>query len=143
MTLTPLNAGRKDKWSLRLTVDGRDTGVWDTLSGGSIDSEETLYHPGGMADPISLGGRQTFENLTLEREMDQLEDADLTKWLAQRAGKATFTMTRQALNGDRIAIDGSRLTYTGTLKLFQPPEIDSESNDAAKLHVELTVSGVV
>jgi len=133
---------RKDRFRLTANIGGRDTGVWSQKTGGDLDSEETLFHPGGMAQPVSLGGRYTFATLTLERGYDPVADADLVRFLAQNRGRAKVQAVQQSLDVDGNAIDGARLTYAGTLKLFQPPEVDAESNDAAKLHCEFTIESV-
>jgi hypothetical protein len=50
---------REDTWLVSLSIDGRDLEVWDKLSGGEVDSDESKYRPGGMAAEISLGGTIT------------------------------------------------------------------------------------
>jgi hypothetical protein len=104
---------REDTWLLTVNVDGRDLGVFDTLSGGELDSEESKYQPGGMAAEISLGGRKTIGNVTIgQTPLDPM---------GARAGEP--------------------LTYTGTLKTVTPPDVDSTGTDAAQLTLEATIDG--
>jgi hypothetical protein len=63
----PPSPTREDTWLITASVDGRDLGVFDTSSGGELDSEESKYKPGGMAGEISLGGTRTYGNLTRPR----------------------------------------------------------------------------
>lgn len=133
---------RSDQRSVSVTIDGTPTGIWDALSGGEADSEETKYRPGGGGAQVSLGGPTTLENLTLSRLFKL--DRDLPKikgWMAKR-GKAPVVVTEQFLDRDgNVASTG--LTYRGVLKKVSPPEHDSESSDAAKVEIEVSVAGDV
>ena len=79
---------REDTWLVNVTIDGRALGVFDGFSGGEIDSEEALYSPGGMAAEISLGGRRTIGNVTVNRYCDRALDWPLIKWLTGQVGAA-------------------------------------------------------
>jgi hypothetical protein len=70
----PVAPTREDTWLITCSVDGRDLGVFDTKSGGELDSEEAKYKPGGMAAEISLGGSRTYGNLTITRYADYVRD---------------------------------------------------------------------
>jgi hypothetical protein len=131
---------REDTWLLTVNVDGRDLGVFDTLSGGELDSEESKYQPGGMAAEISLGGRKTIGNVTIGRYCDRTRDWPLIKWLVARTGAARITIGQTPLDpmGARA---GEPLTYTGTLKTVTPPDVDSTGTDAAQLTLEATIDG--
>jgi hypothetical protein len=132
---------RQDQYAVTLTVDGVLLGVFDALEGGEVDSEETRYKPGGMGAPISLGGSVEVGNLTLSRLYVLNRDHDRIHWLS-RAGKGACVVSRQPLDVDGNAY-GRPLVYTGTLKAITPPEVDSESSDAAKLELEITPAGTV
>lgn len=133
---------REDTWLVTASLDGRDLGVWDTASGGEIDSEEAKYRPGGMGPEISLGGSRTIGNLTIGRYLDTARDWPLIKWLASRtgAGRGTVGITPLAIDGSRA---GDPLTYQGTLKTVTRPDLDSTGTDAAILELEFTVDGNV
>lgn len=133
---------REDTWLVSLSVDGRDLEVWDTVSGGEIDSEESKYRPGGMAAEISLGGTRTVGNITLGRNYDFLRDHPLLPWLVSRVGAGRCAIGRQPLDINGVP-QGSPTRYTGTLKTVSPPDIDSMSNDPSMVELEITIDGTV
>lgn len=133
---------RQDQYAVTFTLDGRDLGVWDKLSGGEIDSEETKYKPGSMAPSVSLGGSTEVGNLTVSRLYVLNRDHDNIHWMISRAGKGNCVLSRQPLDADGNAY-GRPLVYTGKLKTVTPPEVDSESSDAALLECEVTPAGTV
>jgi hypothetical protein len=133
---------REDTWLVSLSIDGRDLEVWDTLDGGEIDSDESKYRPGGMSAEISLGGTRTIGNITLGRNYDYLRDHPMLSWLVARVGAGRCVIGRQPLDLNRIP-QGSPTTYTGTLKTVTPPGVDSMSNDAAVIELEITIDGTV
>lgn len=133
---------RSDQRSVSITIGGVDTGIWDAKSGGMADSEETKYREGGGGHQVTLGGQQTLENLTcarlfkLDRDLPQIKG-----WMAT-VGRADVTVTEQFLDRDgNVANIG--LTYQGVLKSCAPPEHDSESTDAARVEIEVSVAGQV
>jgi hypothetical protein len=132
---------REDTYLITCAVDGVDMGVFDTKSGGELDSEESKYKPGGMAGEISLGGTRTFGNLTITRYCDFIRDWPQLKWLASRVGAArgSIGITPLTPMGERA---GDPLVYAGTLKTATPPDLDSTGTDAAMLTLEFTVDGV-
>lgn len=132
---------REDTWLITAAVEGRDLGIFDTASGGELDSEESKYKPGGMQPEISLGGSLTIGNLTITRYCDRARDWPVIKWLlAQRgAGRGAIGITPLDPTGAR---SGDPLVYGGTLKTVTPPEIDSTGTDAAMLSLEFTCDGV-
>lgn len=133
---------RQDQYAIAVTIDGEDTGIWDKMSGGNVDSEETKYKPGGMAKSVSLGGSVNVENVTVSRlyvlDRDHLK---VKSWI-NRAGRAGVTVTKQPLDVDGNVF-GSPLVYTGKLKAVNPPEVDSESSDAALIELEISTVGTV
>jgi hypothetical protein len=133
---------RQDQYNTTMTVDGQDTGVWDKLTGGEVDSEEAKYRPGGMAAHVSLGGSVEVGNLTISRLYILNRDHDNMHWLLSRVGRGQVTINRQPLDVDSNAY-GRPLVYTGTLKTVTPPEVDSESSDAALIECEITPAGTV
>lgn len=133
---------RQDQYAVSVRIDGTDTGVWDKLSGGEIDSEETKYKPGGMAAAVSLGGSVEVGNVTVSRLYVLDRDHTVIKTWINRVGKANVVVTKQSLDVDGNSF-GAPLVYQGTLKTVTPPEVDSESNDAALVEIEVTCSGTV
>lgn len=133
---------RQDQYAVSMSVDGEKFGVYDKLSGGEIDSEEAKYRPGAMAPMVSLGGTVEVGNLTISRLYVLNRDHDRIHWLVARVGKGQVVISRQPLDVDGNAY-GKPLVYTGTLKTVTPPEVDSESSDAALLECEITPAGTV
>lgn len=133
-------ATRQDTHNITVAVDGRQLGTFDTKSGGELDSEELLYNPGGMVGEISLGGRSTTGNVTVERYYDALRDHPLMAWLAARRGwgRVTIGITPRDAQG---VVRGDPIVYSGTLKTITPPELDSTGNDAATWAMEVTCDG--
>lgn len=132
---------RQDLRTVSVTIDNEPTGVWDAKSGGAVDSEETKYREGGGGNQVVLGGQQTTENLTCARLLKLDRDLPLLKdWMA-KCGKAPVVVTEQFMDRDgNVAAIG--LTYEGVLKAVTPPEHDSESTDAARVEIEVSLAGV-
>jgi len=133
---------REDTWLITLRVEDIDFGVWDRKTGGNADSEEAKYPPGGMAQEVSLGGRQTHENITLSREFDWGRDLPSMSYLLTRRGRAVIAIGQQALDIDGNA-RGNPVTATGTLKSVQMPDHDSSGNDPALVEIECTIANIV
>lgn len=133
---------RKDQYSVSVSIDGTDYGVWDTMSGGDVDSDEKKYKPGGMAPEISLGGSRTVNNVKVSRLYDLNRDHPVIKTLMSLAGLGTATVKKQPLdvNGNTF---GAPIVYQGKLKTVTPPDADSESGDAAMVELEVSSAGVV
>jgi hypothetical protein len=140
--MAPLrNAGtRQDTWVLRLTVDGESFGVWDKKTGGEVDSEDNKYYPGAMAQQVSLGGRKTTGNVTIQRLYDRIDDHDRINTLLAASGRGTVTLSQRPMTPDGVEY-GRPIVYQGKLKKTQPPDVDSESSTAALVELELSISG--
>ena len=133
---------RVDQYDVRVSVDGKNLGTFDKLTGGEVDSEETTYKPGAMGARIALGGSQTPGNVTVSVLYDLSRFQSIIHWLISRAGKGAMVVNKQPLDVDGNAY-GRPLVYSGKLKQVHPPEPDSEANDAALLELEMTLSGTV
>jgi hypothetical protein len=134
-------ATRSDTYEVSVSIAGINFGVWDQLEGGDVDSEELTYRPGGMKDPVSLGGSRTVENFTIRRlyrlGRDHIESDRLIQWV----GKAQVVAVKQPLDIDANAW-GKPITYRGILKRVSFPDHNSESNDAGLLELECTTDGI-
>jgi hypothetical protein len=134
---------RQDTYSVRVRVNGEGTGVWDKMSGGAVDSEETKYRPGGLGDEVSLGGHTTTENVTVTRLYDLDRDHNgLVRKLLNGVGKSKVVVTKQPLDNDGVPF-GKPLVYRGILKSCTPPDVDSESTSAGLLAIEVSTAGTV
>jgi hypothetical protein len=146
--LSVIQATRQDTWQITLSVEHPQNpgsminyGVWDKKSGGEVDSEEKVYHPGGMVPPISLGGRKTPGNVTLSRNYRLGRDHDNVQQLFDAVGGSRVVVAQQPLD-KQGNVYGRPIVYNGTLKRVTPPEHDSEGSDAAMIEVEITIDGV-
>jgi hypothetical protein len=128
---------------ITLTVDGDPFGVWDKLSGGEVDSETLKYKPGGMGAAVVLGGSVEVGDLTVSRLFMIGRDTDIVHRLIEKVGKGNCTLARQALDADGHPWGTGTLVYKGKLKTVSPPELDSESSDAALLELVISPSGTV
>jgi hypothetical protein len=133
---------RKDQHAVTVVVDGVNTGIWDVLTGGEVDSDEVTYKPGAMGARISLGGSVNVGTVTLQRLFDLARDSQIIHWLIGRAGKGEAVVSKQPLDVDGNAF-GRPIVYTGKLKKVQAPEADSTSTDPAQVELEVTPTGTV
>jgi hypothetical protein len=126
--------------SVRIDADGLgDLGVWSRRTGGNADSEETKFPPGGMADEISLGGRGTFDNITVAKLFRDL--IPYRRSLLNARGGARVTVSDQPLDRDKNPI-GVPTVYVGTLKAVNFGDSDSTSNDPKLIELEITTDGI-
>jgi|SRR5215467_3246777 len=134
---------RKDQYDVTASIDGLGAlGTFDTFKGGEVDSDEQKYRPGGMADPVSLGGAVTMGNVVIERLYELDRDHAIVHKLMALAGKATITVSKQPLDVNRVPY-GRPLVYTGKVKTVTPPEHDSTSSDPALIAIEFVPTGTV
>ena len=132
---------RQDQWANTISIDGKPMGVWDTLSGGGSDSDNTTYRPGGMSPQVSLGGPRTIGEIKCGRLVSR-EDWDYMHGLMNRTGQARATVSRQPLDEDGNPW-GRPLTYTGVVKTCEPGDTDSNSSDAQVWEITITPEGSV
>jgi len=116
-----------------------DWGIWDTKTGGDLDSEERLYYPGGMKDPYSLGGRILPQQVTLTRNYRIHRDHFRIQELLNSVGKANIQISVFPM--DKYGAEHTpAIVYRGTLKTVTLPEHNSESSsDPAMLSVVCTI----
>jgi hypothetical protein len=113
-------------------------GTFDSLTGGGVDSDELKYHPGGMAEVVSLGGRSEIDNVVIGRLYVLTRDHKL--YIAGslfRPGKVGMVVTKQPLDPDGN-VWGRPIVYIGTYKRCTPPEHDSTSSDASIIEYEMS-----
>jgi hypothetical protein len=131
---------RQRRFSVR--IGGEDTGVWDKKGGGSVDSSEKVYYPGGMEDPISLGGKQEHENLTFERLFSLSRDLPKIKGWMALAGTGVAVVATELFLDSKKNVVSEGLVYRGTLKKVAPPDHDSGSDDEAMVAAEATITSI-
>jgi hypothetical protein len=129
------------RWSV--TIGGENWGVWDTKTGGEVDTDiADPYKPGGMGPPIAMGGSVKTGNLVLNRLVTLQDDWRRLQKLINAAGKKKAVAKGIILDDDGNAYDVNPLTYNGILKRVTPPEHDSNSNDPALIEIEISIDGV-
>ncbi len=136
------NPSRADTYSVGLNIDNVDYGIFDKMSGGEVDSEETKYKPGGMAPELSLGGSRSVGNVTISRIYDLDRDHSVAKTLAEKAGRGDAIVTKQPLDVNGVPY-GDALVYKGKLKAVTYPEVDSTSSDPGMLELEISSAAIV
>jgi len=133
---------RKDQHRVKVSVAGTPLGVWDVLTGGETDTDELTYKPGGMMPAVSLGGIVTVGQLVVSRLYRLERDHVRVHWLLQQVGKADCVVTKIVLDPERNPF-GKPLVTRGKLKRVTPPEVDSNSTEAATIEIEITPQGEV
>jgi len=122
-----------------------DYGIWDTRTGGEIDSEEHLYHPGAMKEPYSLGGRVNPGNIIMSRNFRVGRDLQAQsipggiQTLIDAAGRSRVIITMFTM--DRYKnVHTPAIVWRGTLKRVTLPEHNSEStSDPGMLEIECSI----
>jgi len=133
---------RKDQHRVTVKLDGRNLGVFDVMTGGETDSDILTYKPGGMAPAVSLGGIPLVGQLIVSRLYTLDRDHPLVHWVLTRVGVGVVVVNKAVLDPDGNAF-GKPLVTRGVLKRCTPPEVDSNSTDAAVIELEITPQGAV
>lgn len=134
---------RKDQFQVTVKVDGiGELGIFDSMTGGEVDSDEQKYRPGAMQSPVSLGGAVTMGNVVCERLCDPDRDWPNMHALMAAAGNAGIEARKQPMDTNKVPF-GRPLVYSGKIKTVTPPEHDSTSSDPATLVIEFVPTGSV
>lgn len=136
----PTEGSRQDQFAITLEVGGVEWGFWDKKTGGELDSDEVKYYPGATDQSVTLGGRVTPGNVTLQRLYDRRDDHPRIGSLLGAVGKQPAKVTQRPLDKNGTPF-GKRVVWLGTLKRVLIPDVDSEATGAALLEVEITVAG--
>jgi len=139
---------RQDQWFVQASLLNptggnimKHLGAFDKKSGGEVDSDDNKYYPGAVYvdGPISIGGRKTTGNLTLQRIWDRDNDEDCIQHLYDNVGKGRVRVSIRSKDEDGIA-NGKIFQYLGTLKRVSIPDFDSESGTAALMELEIIIA---
>lgn len=123
-----------------LTVGGKDFGAWDKKTGGSFDTNPTLYNP-ASGPQIALKGVATTAAVVLSRIYDLERDQENMSLLyALAAHGATGVVKELGLDADGNVFAGSTV-ITGLLSNVTRPDADSTSSNPAMLSVTVTPIG--
>jgi hypothetical protein len=131
---------RQDTWTITVHLGNTPLGIWDKKTGGALDSDDIKYYPGGMVPPVSLGGKKTTDNVTLQRLYDRHDDHDKINNLLNAVGKGQVKIAQRPMDPDGHPY-GKSIQYLGTLKRVLVPEVDSESTSAALIEIEVGIAG--
>lgn len=125
------------------TVNGIDLGTWDSWNGGKKDTSSTRYRSGGDPDDESLGGPNTYTDLTIGRNFRLSRDAPIIGFLlSQAGGVSNCAAVKHYLNRDYTVFDRGLTVAQGPLKTVNDPDGDSQSNNAAMLTVIMEVNSL-
>jgi voltage-gated potassium channel Kch len=115
-------------------------GTFDKMTGGELSSGATQYNPGGMAPPVSLGGRKTTSNVVVSRLYRLGRDHDVIQQILDGVGKSRMVVTKQPLDIEGNTY-GKPIIFQGVLDRCKEPEVDSETSTAGLLELEMVVEG--
>lgn len=143
---TQIRGTRPDTFTVGLMVEDPhkpgqwlDFGIWDTKTGGDLDSDDLLYYPGAMQPPYSLGGRISPQAVTLTRNYRIQRDHYHIQTLLDAVGKSAIQVSQFPM--DKFGNTHTpALIWNGTLKTVTPPEHNSmASAEAAMITVVCTI----
>jgi hypothetical protein len=133
---------RQDQFLVTVSVDGKNYGLFDKMSGGAVSATDTKYRPAGRETEISLGGRKTVENITVERLYTLGRDHLQVKVLMSKVGKGRVRITKRCMD-ENGAPWGRPLVYSGTLQKVTVPDMDNQSTSVATIVLEIGTDGSV
>lgn len=125
-------------WRVRVNVDGRDLGVFDTMSFPDHSAEVTKHRPGGQRYQVTVAGLPNTGDVTVSRGWDRNRDPQLLGFLSHRRGWGVAEITAQPLDR-RFDPVGDPVIYTGKLSGFNPSDYDSDSSDVQTLELTFVV----
>jgi hypothetical protein len=132
---------REDLFIVRVKVDGRDLGRWDTFDGGDSTADSTKYRPGGKKTPKALGGPKDYDDVTTSRLYEEDVNA-IHAWIDSRNGVGAVEIAKTPTDAEGNAFGRTR-TFQGLLVGVSEPTSDSESADAAKITLTIQIESVV
>lgn len=124
-----------------VVVDGQPLGVWDTRTGGDVDSEISKRRPGGSRRQKSYPGLSTTSDVTVTRGFERERDHELARTLEKRAGLAAASVSEQPLDDEGNAW-GKPKTWTGKLKSVNTGDYDSDSSEPRMIQLVIVAEDV-
>jgi hypothetical protein len=116
-------------------------GTFEVKSGGGAGSETATFTPGGSQKPVVEGGRQTYEDVTINRVFIPERDQPLIGDLIAARGSYRISVADQPLDAQYNPVQ-TPATWTGVLTDVNYPDADSESNTSARLVLVIAVDKV-
>lgn len=124
-----------------VTVDGQPLGIFDTRTGGEVDSEPGKRHVGGQSAPNVYKSRPTTGDVTVSRGYERERDHELARRLELRAGRAEMSVSEQPLD-DEGNPWGKPKTWTGKLKSVNTGDYDADSDEPRMLELVMVAKAV-
>lgn len=137
---------REDTYLLNVQIEHPVTGnmlnygTFDKMTGGELSASATQYRPGGMGPPISLGGHKSTTNVTISRLYRLERDHSNCQQLLNGVGRCKMVVTKQPLDIEGNTY-GKPIVWAGVLDRVKFPDVDSESQGAGLLEIEMVVEG--
>jgi len=122
-----------------VTIEGVP-GTWRNLSGGGGTVETTKDRDGGAIRPDILGGPPEFEDLECARTFDPVRDAAWMKQLRQNLGRGFYTVMKQPIDVNKIAI-GEPLVYPDCMLSGLTEAEVADSSDPAEVSLTFSTTG--
>lgn len=131
---------RKDMHRVTVKVGPHQLGEWETRTGGKTSTNATMNKPGAMKPAVSLGGVPTTDTITLDRNFDARDAEAGLVYIHDLIGYPAI-VRQQPLGPDGNPY-GAAIVWDGLLSAYTPPESDANSEDAARMTIEIAVNGV-
>ena len=135
------DGSRENLFLVHLEVDGTDLGLWDSWAGGDKDTNSVKYRSGGQATEESLGGPNTYTDLTIGRNYRLSRDNPVIGFLLDKTGTGACSVQKQPLDRSYQPY-GNPIIGNGMLKTFTDPKVDSNSNNAAIIQVVIELNNL-
>lgn len=126
------------QFAVSAVVDGQTIGIFDTMSGGDVVSDESKHRPGGMGPEVSYVALPSPAQITVTRVYEKTRDHELIRTLTAKAGRVTGSITEQPLDEDGNAW-GNPVVYSGRFLGVKRGDVDSTSNDPRMFELDFSI----
>lgn len=143
---------RKDRIRVRLTVDGRDCGEFQKLSGAKAGADSKKVSPGAGLPQVAIGGQQTADDPAFEKLIDIegtnarggfANDIEVYRWLKGRRGRGAGTATAQPLDREFASLTTALDTWTGVIGDVEGSDSDTGDSSEASFKVTLSADAAI
>lgn len=131
----------QDSSLVTAVVDGQPLGVFDSRSGGEVDSEVSKRYVGGQRVQQIYKGLRATGDVTITRGYERERDHELARTLEQRAGLAPMSVSEQPLD-DEGNPWGKPKTWTGKLKSVNTGDYDAQSGEPRIIELVMVAQDV-
>lgn len=131
----------QDSSLVTAVVDGQPLGVFDSRSGGEVDSEVSKRYVGGQRVQQIYKGLRAAGDVTITRGYERERDHELARTLEQRAGLAPMSVSEQPLD-DEGNPWGKPKTWTGKLKSVNTGDYDAQSGEPRIIELVMVAQDV-